>query len=227
MWPSSSTLISFLLTIWKQSLDATDSIFFMDFKFVHFSIPNGPTAWFIQTVITLSTYQPFTSLPAQVKPSPIHSLNFSHSGVAQNLFQHVILQYKSFRVSQDYQGNSPLAILHSGFSPHSLTWPHPSPTQVVHCQTWRSMSFLTLKASVLTLITLPRHDTPDMSFYFVHELTLYIAFLYYYFLRAKISKDKNITNLSIASHCFKLLFVLTYVILRPTLELIQLSPFYS
>lgn len=62
---------------------------------------------------------------------------------------------------------------------------------------------------------------------FCYELPLSIVFFYYSFLRAKISKGKNIHNLSIAIHCSKHVFVLTYAILKATLELIQLlPPFY-
>lgn len=54
MWTSSPTLTSFLPTTWKQSLDAIDSIFFRDFRFVHVSMPTRAPACFIQATTILS-----------------------------------------------------------------------------------------------------------------------------------------------------------------------------
>lgn len=137
---------------------------------------------------------------------------------------------KSFRTSRYPQGNSQSSLSHIQDSVLAYL-----PSLISH--QWRlctlkhrdpcSFSSQRLPCSVQPLITLPRHDTPDVSIHFVRELPLSIVFFYYSFLRAKISKGKNIHNLSIVIHCSKHVFVLTYAILKAALELIQLlPPFY-
>ena len=149
----SQLLPLFSLTTWKQSLNATDSIFSTDFESVHFSLLIGTPAWF-RLILPLNSL--FTHFLKQSNPlQPFNPFILCTAGTVALLKTHLsmsLYNLKYFRAPHCPQDNHE-ALCHAFRIQSSLIRSHLSQAQQLlqNFQMQRPMFFLTFKSSLLSL----------------------------------------------------------------------------
>ena len=163
---ANESYIDFSLTTLKQSLNATESIFSIDFKSVHFSLLIGTPAWFRLPLI-LPIFDLFFFLILPLNSLFSHFLKQSNHLQSSNRFilctagtvvllkTHLsmsLYNLKYFRAPHCPQDNHE-ALGHAFRIQSSLIRPHLSQAQQLlqNLKMQRPMFFLTFKSSVLSL----------------------------------------------------------------------------